>query len=202
MSAKLFIEGAAQGANSKDLQSRCRAGFRKLLEKCGFQGRMPRLVACGGRGAAFRDFSIAQRNARESDYVALLIDSEEPMADIEQTWSHLKSRDHWDQPDGADNEQVLMMTTCMETWIAADRVALRSHYGANLRENALPALHDMELRDRHQVQEALEHATRDCTNAYQKGKRSFEVLEQLNPVELRAHLPNFVRCERVLNEKL
>lgn len=201
MSSKLLIEGGAQGSNSKELQSRCRAGFRKLLEKCGFQRRMPQLVASGGRATAFRDFSNAHAHARKIDYVALLVDSEQHMADIEQTWSHLKSRDNWDQPDGADDEQVLMMTTCMETWIATDRAALRSHYGAKLRENALPALHDMESRDRHAVQEALQHATRDCTNAYQKGKRSFEVLEKLDPAELREHLPSFVRCERVLNAR-
>jgi hypothetical protein len=163
---------------------------------------MPQLVACGGRGTAFRDFSNAHAHAHTSDYVALLVDSEEPMAEIVQTWSHLKGRDNWDPPHGADDEQVLMMTTCMETWIAADRGTLREHYGVHLRENALPALHDMESRDRHAVQEAFQQATRDCTNAYQKGKRSFEVLEKLDPAELRQHLPSFVRCERVLNAKL
>lgn len=34
------------------------------------------------------------------------------------------------------------------------------------------------------------------------GGDSFEILGLLNPAELRTHLPSFVRCERVLGEKL
>lgn len=108
----------------------------------------------------------------------------------------------WDRPDGASDEQVLLMTTCMETWIASDRPTLRKHYGANLQENALPSLQDMESRLRHAMQEALVHATRNCKNAYQKGKRSFEVLEKLRSEELRKHLPSFARCEHVLKRHL
>ncbi len=40
MSATIFLEG---GGDSKELHIRCREGFRQLLEKCGFKGRMPRL---------------------------------------------------------------------------------------------------------------------------------------------------------------
>jgi hypothetical protein len=154
-------------------------------------------------GAAFRDFSIAHANSEKPNYVALLVDSEEPVADIERTWAHLKARkeDNWNRPKGATDEQVLLMTTCMESWIASDRPALRKHYGANLRENALPDLHAMESRDRHTVQDALADATRKCKNAYRKGKRSFEVLEQLRPEELKKHLPSFVRILRVLKAK-
>ena len=69
---------------------RCREGFRRLLEQCGFSGRMPRLIACGGRGSAYADFTIAHANQRGGDYVAMWIDSEEPMADIEAAWNHLR----------------------------------------------------------------------------------------------------------------
>jgi len=60
------------GGDSKELHSRCREAFRKLLEKCGFVGRMPRLVACGGRDAAYKDFVTAYSNAAKGSYVALL----------------------------------------------------------------------------------------------------------------------------------
>lgn len=103
MSARIYIEG---GGDSKELHIRCRAGFRQLLESCGFGGRMPRLISCGGRGAVFDDFKTAQANASEGEYVAMLIDSEEPLANIEQTWAHLKQRkqDGWDRPPDADDE--------------------------------------------------------------------------------------------------
>ena len=199
MSAKIYVEG---GGDSKELHARCRQGFRRLVENCGFGGRMPRLVACGGRGATFDNFSTAHAYAGEGDYVAMLVDSEDPVDNIERTWAHLKQRDDWDQPDGADDEQVLLMTTCMETWIMSDRQDLRDHYKTCLQESALPSLNDIESRTRDSVQSALVQATRTCKNRYAKGKRSFEILPRLNVPELRRHLPSFARCQRVLGDKL
>lgn len=201
MSAIIFIEGAAAGPDSKYLQVRCREGFRKLLAKCGLH-HQPALAACGARSNAYKLFLTAHSKASPGDFVALLVDSEDLVADIEQTWAHLKQRDGWAKPNGSSDEQVLLMTTCMESWIVSDRHALRDHYGKNIQVNALPDLHDMELRDRHVVQNALVHATRNCKNGFQKGKRSYEVLEKLRPDELRKHLPSFARCERLLKTKL
>jgi hypothetical protein len=205
VSATLYIEGGARGADSKELQIRCRAGFRRLLEKSGFVGRMPGLNACGGRDDTFGDFRIAHRNKAAGDYVAMLIDSEEPMADIEDAWKHLQNVEtvtKWKKPTGATDDQVLFMTTCMETWVVADREALQSHYGGKLHVSALPPIVQLEARGRHDIQEKLVHATRNCTNAYEKGKRSFEVLAKLTPAVLEEHLPSFVRTRRILNEKL
>ena len=180
----IYIEG---GGDSSQLRSLCRKGFRKLLENCGFTGYMPRLVACGGRYSAFDDFKIAHANKSNSDYVAMLIDSEDPLKDLD-AWEHLKIRDGWDKPLDSEDDQVLFMTTCMETWIVADRDALTKHYGSELQESALPPLDDLESRSRHDIQKRLSHATRDCSNAYKKGKRSFAVLEKLSPHELELHL--------------
>lgn len=199
MSASIYLEG---GGDSKELHIRCREGFRKLLENCGFQGRLPRLTACGGRAATFGDFQTGHASTGDSDYVAMLIDSEEPLDDLEATWRHLHHRDGWDRPAGAADEQVLFMTTCMETWIVADRKTLAVHYGTKLQESALPSLHAPESRPRQEIQEKLAHATRKCGNAYAKGKKSFEVLGKLSPKELKKHLPSFQRVVRILGENL
>jgi hypothetical protein len=201
VSAYIYIEGGGTGAQSKDVDIRCREGFRRLLENCGFQGRMPRLVACGGRDAAFSDFTVAHSSAN-ADFVALWIDSEDPLADLEAAWTHLQARDQWAQPSGAIDEQVLFMTTCMETWLVADRAALNEHFGNNLQDSALPPLNNLESRNRHDVQDKLMHATRGCSNAYAKGQRSFEVLGKLNSDVLKQHLPSFVRVCRILNSRL
>jgi len=198
VSARIYLEG---GGDSKDLRSRCRKGFRKLLESCGFTGRRPHLVACGGRTATFDDFQTSHAKS-DSDYVAMLIDSEEPLDDLEAAWQHLHRYDGWDTPTGASDEQVLFMTTCMETWIVADRKTLAVHYGGKLQMPALPALHDSENRSRQEVQRKLIHATRNCANAYAKGKRSFEVLGKLSPTELEKHLPSFRRVLRILGKEL
>lgn len=194
----IYIES---GGDSKELHTRCRKGFRKLLENCGFTGYMPRLVACGGRDSAFDDFNIAHANKSDSDYVAMLIDSEDPLDNLD-VWGHLKRRDGWDKPLDSEDDQVLFMTTCMETWIVADQDALAKHYGDRLQESALPPLYDLESRLRHDIQERLAHATRDCSNAYKKGKRSFAVLEKLSPDELEWYLPSFVRVKQILENRL
>ena len=197
----LIVEGGATGPNSKELDVRCREGFHKLLKEQGFAGRMPRIVPMGGRGQAFEGFKNAQRSSANG-YVGLLVDSEDPVENLEATWQHLKKRDQWDCPPSAENDQVLFMTTCMETWIVADRDTLRSHYGSNLQENALPNLTDLESQGRHSVQDKLVRATRNCSNAYAKGKKSFEILGKLRPATLAKHLPSFARVIRILKAKL
>ena len=199
MNVTIYLEG---GGNSKESQTRCREGFRKLLEQCGFRGKMPKLVACGGRSQTYDSFCTGHRNASRGCMVFMLIDSEDPMANIEETWPHLKFRDGWEKPENAGDEQVLMMTTCMETWIVADRATLKSHFGQNLQESGLPAAVNLESRSRDAVQTALVHATRNCINKYEKGKRSFQILSELSPDRLSDHLPSFTRTKRILNENL
>lgn len=198
MTAHLYIEGA----ESKEDQIRCRAGFRKLLEKTGFAGRLPRLTACGSRNSVFSDFKTAHAGAAAGHFVAMLLDSEDLVADVEKTWQHLDSRDQWIKPPVAGDEQVLFMTTCMETWIVADRDTLREHYGHRLQVSALPPIHNLEARGRIEVHDTLELATRNCANAYRKGKRSFVVIGELNPTTLEAVLPSFARTKRILQRRL
>ena len=199
MSASIYLEG---GGDSKELHIRCRAGFRKLLENYGFTGRLPRLTACGGRTATFDDFQTAHATNRGSQFVAMLIDSAEPLKDLEATRQHLNDHDDWAAPVGASDEQVLFMTTCMETWIVSDRETLAAHYGSKLQKSALPSLTDLESKSRQEVQQKLAHATRKCTNSYRKGKRSFEILGKLSPTELENHLPSFRRVVRILGQEL
>ncbi len=77
VSARIYLEG---GGDRPEGKARCREGFRKLLEKCGLTGRMPRLVASGSRNTAFDNFNTAHSKASGAEYVALLIDSENPVS--------------------------------------------------------------------------------------------------------------------------
>jgi hypothetical protein len=132
----------------------------------------------------------------------LLVDSEDPVADLEQPWVHLQSRDGWPRPKEAVDDQVLLMTTCMETWLVAGRATLAAFFGKGFQVGALPSLQNIESRDRHQVQDSLAKATRNCAGKYTKGMRSFSVVAELDPAELRQHLPSFVRFERVLKKRI
>ena len=199
VSAYLYIEGTS---NEKGYKIGCREAFHKLIEKTRVNAPMPRMVASGSRSATFKRFQTAHHSSKGA-FVAMLIDSEDPVIDGEKPWQHLKqlAEDKWDRPPGATDDQVLFMTTCMETWIVADRATLKSHYVKNFKESALPPLDNLENRHRHDVQDKLSHATRDCSNAYAKGKRSFEVLAILD-FEPLMKLPSFARMVRILKEKL
>ena len=162
---------------------------------------MPRLVACGRRGSAFERFRTQHGNATEGDFVALLIDSEDPISEINETWAHLRERDGWEKPNGAEDNQVLRMATSMETWIIADQEVLAKHFGRLFRKHGLPML-DLEQRSRKEVLKALEEASKNCPAPYKKGAMSFEVLGKLTPPVLQKLLPSFQRVLTILELKL
>lgn len=197
--SKIFVEGGGQG---KDLHSRCREAFSKLIGKLDVKGRAPRIVASGTRRKAYDGFRTAFSTKASGKFVALLVDSEGPVADIEKPWEHLTAQDAWEQPPEATDENVMLMATSMETWISADRATLKAHYGSCLNEKKLPPLNAIENRDRHDVLQALTSATRDCTSSYAKGQCSFELVGKLEPQALRTHLPCFARFERLLRANL
>ncbi len=190
MNITLYVEG---GGDSKETHARCREGFRKLIERMGFTGRMPRIVACGGRNATFDDFQTALRAS--TSFPMFLVDSEAPLESIGDAWRYLEQRDGWVRPAGAADDHAQLMVACMETWIMADPEALAAMMGADLRKNALLPQEGLEARTKEEVQNALEQATKACgrERMYRKGRRSFQVLERLNPEALKKKLPHFRR---------
>src|SRR4030067_3667746 len=87
----IYVEG---GGDGKYQHIQCRQGFRKLIEKSGFAGKMPGIFACGGRDAAFDDFKIAMNSKLPTDYPILLVDSEEPIKENTTPWNNLHAGDN------------------------------------------------------------------------------------------------------------
>lgn len=200
MKVKIYVEG---GGDSKLLHVQCREGFRKLFEKAGYTGRMPRIIAGGGRGSTFDAFKTAVASAGQDTKPMLLVDSEDPITELT-AWEHLQARETWERPVHVTDDQVQLMVTCMETWIMADRAALRQVFGASLETSALLPVVDLETRPRDAIQNALEHATRRCgrDKMYNKGRRSFKILACLDPGTLKQHLPYFRRLLEALDRLL
>ena len=73
--AHIYLEGGG----GRDLHARCREGFNKLLKKCGFEWRMPKLTASGDRDSVYEDFKPAHADASRQTYIAMLVDSEDPV---------------------------------------------------------------------------------------------------------------------------
>jgi hypothetical protein len=193
VSVRLYVEG---GGDSKELVERCQRGFRKLIERSGFTGRMPRIISCGSRQNAYDSFKTAVGDG--VGFPMLLVDSEEPLNRA--TWDHLQHRDGWHRPVGVEDDQAQLMVACMETWIMAGASVLRRLFGSCLHVNALFPPQAIETRPCREVLDRLEQATRDCgrEKSYAKGRRSFQILAELDPAELRV-LPSFQRFVEALD---
>lgn len=179
VSATIFVEG---GGDSRDTKIRCREGFRDFLRKSGLEGRMPRIVACGGRKNAYDDFCTALVRMSASDVVLLLVDSEGPVL-ASSPWMDLKERDGWARPDRATDDNVHLMVQCMESWFLADKDWLSEYFGSRFNRNALPRNPAVEAVPKHDALNGLKEATRPCgvRRRYNKGRDSFAVLAKLDP---------------------
>lgn len=193
---KLFVEG---GGNDNDaLRSECRRAFRKLLERAGFSGRLPRIVACGGRTNAYRQFCTAFSVASDGEVALLLVDAEARVT-VSSPWDHVKKRpgDGWDRPPDATDDHLQLMVVCMENWLLADKEALEEFYGQGFKKNSLPANPKVEEVSKADVYKGLKNATKDTKmRAYSKGAHSFRILALVDPAKVRGAAPF---ADRLLN---
>lgn len=181
---KLYVEG---GGDAKSQKSRLRQGFRQFLEQAGLQGKMPGIVACGPRDTAYDRFGLAHVH---SDTIAILVvDSEGPVT-ASQPWKHLKNRDGWHRPPGAQEDQCHLMVQVMEAWFLADRKALSAYYGKGFRAGALPKRKDIENVLKADIFRGLKQATRNTTKGpYDKGSHGFAIIGKLSPDKVQKSSP-------------
>ncbi|AUX29555.1 MULTISPECIES: DUF4276 family protein [Sorangium] len=179
---ELYVEGG--GDRNPSLASECRRAFSKLFERAGVTQR-PRVIACGGRGLAYKQFCDAHASSEADTW--LLVDAEE-VPKAQSPWDHVKARtgDGWDRPANASDDQLHLMTVCMETWLAADVAAMKDVFGPKLDDSKLPALDRLENMDKKAIYEALAAAAKPTkAGAYAKGSHSFKVLERVSPEAIR-----------------
>ena len=178
MSVKIYVEGGPG-----KLEGECRRGFREFLKSAGLKkGKMPGIIACGGRERAYDKFCTAQRNAKVNEFIVLLVDSEEGVEGGVGPWIFLKRRDGWDKPAGTSDENAHLMVQCMEAWFLADRDTLAQFFGNGFSANSLPNRSDVENIPKPDLYDALKRATRRSRKReYGKGPHSFDLLAQLDP---------------------
>ena len=182
---ELYVEGG--GDNNPSLASECRRAFSKLFEKAGVPHK-PRVIACGGRQRAYDQFCDAQGSGDAE--VWLLVDAEElpSLGSNDPPWDHVKNRqgDGWNRPANASDDQLQLMTVCMETWLIADLAALKQVFGPKFDDSKLPAMAQLENTPKQAIYKALEAATKPTkAGAYGKGAHSFQILANVLPAALR-----------------
>lgn len=177
MSISIFVEG---GGDRKDLKAECRKAFIYFLEGAEkFQGRMPKIIACGPRDVAYRRFKTAYE---DNENCLLLVDAEEPITEGHTPWQHLQKRDKWTKPRGATDEHCHLMVQVMESWFLADKEALADYYGQGFQKNVIPQSQNIETVPKKDVLDKLKQATRRTQKgAYRKGPHSFMILAKIDP---------------------
>jgi hypothetical protein len=196
VSLKIYVEGGAPRNDA--LNSKCRNGFKRFFESAGLTGRLPRVIPCGPRSAAFSSFRSAVRSGQEQ--VLLLIDSEDAFGGGS-PWNHVAARegDQFERPDGVGDDQLHFMIRTMEAWLAADPIALAAYFGSGFRRDQLPAPNRIEDTHRVELVERLQRASRSTTKgSYDKGRDSYEILGRLNPAHVRQRCPSADRLLRAL----
>ncbi len=144
---------------------------------------MPKVLPCGPRGEAFKNFRLAITNPHPDEFPLLLVDSEGPIS--ETPWQHVLHRvgDEWKKPDGAEDVHLHFMVQLMESWFLADRAELNKYFGSEFKESKLPKGNNLEAIPKQQVIEGLKAATKECgrDKTYHKGRHSFEILGRISP---------------------
>ena len=197
VSVRIYIEGGGEGK----LKSKCRKAFSVFIEKAGLKGNMPKVMPCGPRKSAYAKFRAA--HVKSEGKVLLLVDAEAPVTTAK-SWQHLKSRDGWDRPAGATDDQCHLMVQVMESWFLADREALAAYYGQGFHELGLPQNPNVEQVSKQDVYNGLESATKNTgKRGYSKGKHSFEILEDLDPERVMTasdHAKRFIEVLRTVSQ--
>lgn len=184
----IYVEGG--GAERRGLQQ-LRLAFGDFFSE--FAGSMPKVVACGGRGAAYDDFMMAVRQS-PSSAILLLVDAERRVPGNSPTQHLAGPPDRWDLR-GIPDERVHLMVQAIEAWMIADPDALRAYFGNGFNENALPGRRNPEEIPKDELKRALADAGRDTKkNGYHEINDGTEILRILDPVTVRGKC---IWCERL-----
>ncbi|MCX6641219.1 MAG: DUF4276 family protein [bacterium] len=188
---RIYVEGGGRG---QDLRTRCREGFRKLIQSAGFENKTFKIIACGSRNKAFSYFCNALKSTTGADFIILLVDSEDQVSDTTKPWAHLRARDDWEKPKAAKNENAHLMVQVMESWFYADKEGLAEFYGDGFHVKSLSSNIDIEVIPKDDILAGLEKATKNTTKReYDKGEISFKILACLDPAKIRQQLPSAKR---------
>lgn len=195
----IYMEG---GGDSRDGRAALRVGMDALLKPLkdvAQRERMRwRLIACGGRDAAFKAF----RNAANDDdmIVALLVDAEGPVSTT--PTAHLAKRDGW-QLLTANGDAIHLMVQMMETWIVADEAALRRYYGSGFEPGQLPRRPMLEEEPKADLARALDRATAATSKgSYRKIRHAGELLARIDSEVVKQRCPHFERLWTWLEQQL
>lgn len=183
---RIYVEGGGDGPRG---QSPLGWAYREFFSE--FHGKMPKVVACGGRGSAYDDFMTAVRVYPDA-CVILLADAERPV--VAPPRQHLaQNPDNWNL-GRVEDDQVHLMVQAIEAWFIADRAALADYYGQGFNENPIPGRPPEEI-PKDTLKNALKQAARQTgKKGYHEIHDGTRILARINPATVREKCPH---CQRL-----
>ncbi len=158
-----------------------------------------KIIICGSRNNAFRDFKIALK-AHPKAFNVLLVDAESRVNTT--ACEHLKQRDNWDVT-AIEDEQCHLMVQTMEAWLIADIDTLKKFYGQGFKENSIPRNPNVEQIEKKQLEPILKAATRQTSKGeYHKIRHASKLLGLLNVDKVRVAASHCDRIFTVLIKKM
>lgn len=181
---RIYFEGGGEGKAGK---TRLREGFHAFFQEVIALARVGRvkfrLVACGPRSDAYRNFCNAIQD-HPGAFNVLLVDSEGAVQS--DPWDHLQNCDGWTRPNGVEDCHCHLMAQTMEAWFVADVATLRRYYGAKLNPNPIPNNPDVEQIPKNDLESSLKAATRNTQKGeYHKIRHASDILELLDTQTVR-----------------
>ncbi len=194
----IYIEGPEKGPAA----NRLRTGFRALLaplyelaQQKGIKFHPP--IMCGSGVEAYKDFQTGLKSNRHAINI-LVVDSEKPVAESTQPWTHLK----WDSL-GLDDSHCHLMAQTMEAWLVADKTALADFYKQGFNQNVLPQNPRVEEIPKTDLFVGLQRATEKTSKGrYHKTIHAPEILKRLDVAKVRQAAPYCERLFKTLTEKM
>lgn len=199
MKVKVYVEG---GGNTSKTQARLRQALGRLFEKhaaqYGGNAIRPSFDPSGGREETFAAYKNGLKY-RAGERSLVLIDSEAPKRETGANWEYLRAiasnrdpdKHQWaNRPPGALDDDLHFMVQSMESWLAADPGALRTHYGPQFDTASVESLRrrGVESLSPNEAVDAIRTAARKCPNRkYRKSVDCPAILEIVDPARVRQH---------------
>lgn len=191
---RVYVEGGGDRSNQR---AQLREGFARFFQNAGYRISV---ITFGSRNNAYRVFKSALRQHTDS-FNVLLVDAESPVT-TNDLWQHLQNRDSWEQPASATAEQCQLMVQTMEAWFIADVEALARFYGQGFNRNSIPRRHNVEEIPKHELEPALQEATKRATKgSYAKIRHGARLLGQIDPARVSERAPHCVKLLSALEKR-
>lgn len=188
MEIKLYVEGGGKGSHKRatiKIQQGFDAFFKELKEAARNKKISFKIIPSSDTQTTYDDFIRSVENSPLS-FNLLLVDSDAAIDENESARSFLQKKYGKWKLQKIEDKQCHLMVQIMESWFLADVDALKSFYGKEFKESAIPKNKNVEAIEKERVEKSLKTATvKTQKGEYHKIEHGTKILELINTKKVR-----------------